>query len=179
PICPHRRTGGGGLDAMTENLERLAEIKEKYFPARWEIYLWLVAIFVVFYQGLTMVAGRAGAVTIAAGAGGLVALSMAFFGGMRLCLPLYFGTFFGVAITIPGFPVSLNRGLAAIFFLSFLFDVVRCRPRVAWNVPLVAFLILNVLILATTAIIMDPRSSFPIHLIFYLVMFVGFTFYFW
>lgn len=164
---------------MTEQLVRFGEIKERYFPARWEMYLYLIGIFFVFYQALTMIGARAGAVTIAAGAGGLIAFCMAFFGGMRLCLPLYFATFFGVAIVIPGFPISLNRGFAAIFFLAFIFDVVRWRPGVSWNVPLVAFLLLNVSVLATTAVRMDPRSDFPIFLIFYLVMFFGVVFYFW
>jgi O-antigen ligase len=58
--------------------------------------------------------------------GGLV-LALLVVLGPRFTLPMYFATFFGTAIHLPGLPVSLNRLCAAAFVLSWLAALYRRR----------------------------------------------------
>ncbi len=103
--------------------------------------------------------------------GGVFAFLVAFLGGTRFCFPLYYATTFGAAIYLPGLPVSLNKGLAALLFLAGAFDLIRYRKIFPAGMDLKVFLI-NIVYITLAASILKPEAGFyPVQLLFYMFPF--------
>ncbi len=150
--------------------ERLARLREKYFPPLAELYVLLLGLLAVFLWGGYEAIKRNTRLSFLA-AGGMAGLLLMFYGGTAVCFPLYYTTNLGSEVALPGVPVSLNRAFAALLLGAAVFDFWRYRPRITWISPLVIFLLFNVYYITVTFLTRRPDSPIPVNSIYYLVPF--------
>jgi len=115
------------------------------------------------------------AIILMVGATGLAALTLA---GPAVTFPLYFATWFGSGIMLPGIPISVNRAAAAAFFLSWAVSLLRRRFDVRLSVPLVLLAVYTVYAVTVGWLLKVPSAPAPIQQLFYLAACVAVASYF-
>ncbi len=134
-----------------------------------ELYFWLVALFAFFVTTIFFVTLQDWrmVIPITAALGGV---TLAWFGGTRVCMPIYFATTFGNQFTIAGLPVSINQGMAVLVFVSFFIDLLRYRVK--WNISwaFIFFMVFQVTYLTATLLKRPEGAEFPIQPPFYILL---------
>ncbi len=127
------------------------------------VFLGLCAIVLSFVLPYAWIAGFAVA-------GAVAALLAIFLGGTRVCYPLYFAGLVGTPLVLPGIPVSLNQGLAAILFGAFCVDLLKHDVRLRWSIPLGVFLAFQAYYIPAAIILRPEGADLPDHQIFYILL---------
>lgn len=104
--------------------------------------------------------------------GALGGLAVAFFGGTRLCFPLYFLSTFGTILTFPFLPISVNRLLALLLFAAWCFEILRHRQVPHFSIPFAIFLVFQVYYLVAAAFLIPdhPDAGYPFESFYYIFL---------
>ena len=117
---------------------------------------------------------------ILAVAAGLVGLLVAFFGGTRVCLPLYLATAYGDAFNVPGAPISVNQVLALLVTVAFVSDwwfrrALVFEPQAARKL----FVVFVIYLLSVAIIKKPPETEYPVQAAFYSMLTLSITMHYW
>lgn len=103
-------------------------------------------------------------------AGAVAALLAMLLGGTRVCYPLYFAGLVGTPLVLPGLPVSMNQGLAALLFGAFCADLIKHDIRLRWSFPLGVFLAFQLYYIPAAFALRPEGAEFPVQQIFYILL---------
>ncbi len=123
------------------------------------LYLVIVAMIVMIfaYLGFCAYYLPERGMKILFGLAGFIALILT---GPRFTFPLYFASWFGTGITLPGLPLSLNRVLAIAFVISWLISLYRKRVRLP-NIAPVYLLALITIYAVVGGLLMKAHYAEP------------------
>ncbi len=150
--------------------------RDVHTPERELALLLLVAVPLTWWATLYLARASINMAFIATG--GLAAAALAWFGGLRLALPLYFGTLLMTEVRLPGLPLSLNRGMAGLLVLAFAVDLLRERARPAFSIVLPLYFLFHLYVLVGALATRPEEAGYPIQIAFYQLPFLAILLYF-
>lgn len=145
-----------------------------------EGYAYFIVLLIAALAGMLLIA-RENYVYLFPIVAAMAGIAIAFFGGTRLCFPLYYLTTFGTILSFPFLPVSVNRLLALLLFGAWSFEILRHRQVLHFSIPLVIFLVFQVYYLGAAAFLLPdhPDAAYPFESFYYIfltfLIFLGYT----